>query len=64
MDKFWNFPKPRQEPRLDWKPTRFLPPEVELTNEDLERIGVCRQLNSISRAYMLGLLAGMRRSQP
>ena len=60
-DKIWDFPKPRYEPRLDWKPARLLPPEVQLTEEDIERIGVCRQLNSITRAYMLGLLAGMRR---
>ena len=63
VDRIWDFERARDEPRLDWKRTRFLPPEVELTQEDIDRITVCRQLNSITRAYLLGLLAGLRRKQ-
>lgn len=59
--KHFEFDKPLVEPRSTRLDERFLPPEVRLTDEDHHRIGVARGLNSITRAYMLGLLAGMRR---
>jgi hypothetical protein len=59
--RYWDFEAGRLEPDLNWKTTRFLPPEVRLTDEDHQRIGVAKGLNSISRAYVMGLLAGMRR---
>lgn len=61
--KPWEFEAGREEPRLDWKLGRMVPPEVELTPEDYERIVVARRMNSITRAYILGLLAGLRRNQ-
>ena len=61
LKRAWEFEAARNEPRLDWKSTRFLPPEVRLTDEDHQRIGVAKGLNSISRAYVMGLLAGLRR---
>lgn len=64
VDRIWDFERARDEPRLDWKTTRFLPPEVELTDEDRDRMKVARWLNSIDRAYLLGLLAGLRRRPP
>jgi hypothetical protein len=48
---------------MDWKTYRFLPPEILLNEEDNHRIAVARGLNSITRAYILGLLAGLRRNQ-
>ena len=63
MNKAWEFDAGRAEPRMDWKPGRFLPPEIQLTADDLERIAVAKRLNSITRAYILGLLAGLRRGQ-
>ena len=58
--KLWEFEPGTIEPRPD-NMGRFLPPEVSLTNEDRDRIAVARGLNSITRAYIMGLLAGMRR---
>lgn len=63
QSRVWEHEAGRWEPRLDWKSYRFLPPQVHLNPEDHDRIAVARQLNSITRAYILGLLAGMRRGQ-
>lgn len=59
MSRPWDF-KPMDEPAA-WNMAKYLPPEVKLTDEDVQRIAVAKGVNSITRAYMMGLMAGMRR---
>ena len=58
-ERYWDF-APMDEPAMK-NAQRFLPPEVRLNDDDVQRIAVCKGVNSITRAYMMGLLAGLRR---
>lgn len=61
-DRVWDYAAPNHN-ILAGHATRLLPPQVRLTDEDVQRIAVAKGLNSIPRAYVMGLLAGMRREK-
>ena len=61
-DRPWDYDAPNYN-NLAGHATRLLPPEVKLSDEDVFRIAVAKGLNSIPRAYVMGLLAGMRREK-
>ena len=61
-DRPWDFAAPNHG-NLAGHASRLLPPQVKLTDEDVQRIAVAKGLNSIPRAYVMGLLAGMRREK-
>jgi len=63
-DRPWDFD--HSSPRQDYiagRAGRMLPPEVKLTDEDVQRIAVAKAMNDPVRSYCLGLLAGMRREK-
>ncbi len=61
-DRPWDYSAPHQG-YVASRATKILPPEVRLTDEDVQRIAVAKAINDPVRTYVMGLLAGMRREK-
>lgn len=60
--RVWDYAAPHQN-YIAGRATKILPPEVKLTDEDVQRIAVAKAMDDPVRTYVMGLLAGMRREK-